>query len=178
MFDWDEDFDDLVKGKGPAKPAVEYSPPPVDVAPAQPVTGSLRVMLARWFAPVLVVAGLAAGVTFPEKLGFGSNSVQTASLFASFPVQSAPQSATVSLRAYTDAQQRNFVFGLKRFSDPELIAYATTTQLDLERAGAVMTPLLQDALTLTQAEIERRNLVAPNVVRSVQDVLIQTPLRG
>jgi hypothetical protein len=178
MFNWDDDFDDLVKGDGSAKPAVEYSPPPREVPQPQAATGSIRAALARWFAPALVVAGLAAGVTFPEKFGFGGPSVQSASIFSAVHVPFAPQPESVVLRAYSDAQHRNFVSGLKRFSDADLLAYAAVTKSDLDRAGSVMLPLLQDALTLTQMEIERRNLTAPSVVQSVQDVLIQVPLQG
>ncbi len=178
MFDWDDDFDELVKGDGSPTPAVEYSPPPVEAAPAQPASGDQRSGLLRWLVPVLVVAGLGFGAYFPEKFGFGTPAVQSSNLFAAIPMISAPQTAVVTLRAYTDTQHRNFVSGLKRFSDMDLLTYAATTQTDLDRAGLLMTPLLQDALTLTQLEIERRNLTAPIVVRSVQDVLIQVPLQG
>lgn len=178
MFDWDDDFEDLIKGDGPTKPAIEYSPPPQDVPTASPEKGSLWVALSRWVAPALVVTALAAGVTFPEKFGFGGQSVQTAQLFAPFPIMPTPETATVTLRAYSDAQQRSFLSGLKQFSDADLLSYATIIQADLDRAGVVMAPLLQDALTLTQMEIKRRNLVAPTVVRAVQDVLIQVPLQG
>lgn len=178
MFDWDKDYDDLVKGDAVASGADENAPVPAHAPRADAAPTSLRVTMARWFAPVLVVAGLGAGVTFPEQFGLGEKPVQTAALFAPFPAQSVSSASQVTLRAYSDAQHRNFVFGLKRFTDADLLAYAAVTQTDLDRAGSVLAPLMQDALTLTQLEIERRNLVQPNVVRSVQDVVIQTPLQG
>lgn len=181
MFDWDKDYDDLVKGDAVASDADNKSPVPLSVAHSDKEPSATRATLARWFAPALVVAGLAAGVTFPEQFGLGEKPVQTAALFAPFPSSSATSTSSapqVTLRAYSDAQHRNFVFGLKRFTDADLLVYAAVTQADLDRAGSVLAPLLQDALTLTQLEIERRNLVLPNAVRSVQDVVIQTPLQG
>jgi hypothetical protein len=177
-FDWDDDFDDLVNGKGPVKPAVQYSPPPDEVAPMSAAAGSLRALVARWIAPAFVVLALAAGVSFPEKFGLGGKTLQTASLFAPLSLQTEQPTAEIALLAYSAAQHRNFVTGLKLFSDADLLSYAAVTQVDLGRASPVLAPLLQDALTLTRQEIGRRNLTPPSPAHSVQDVLIQTPLQG
>lgn len=175
-FDWDEDYDDLVTGRTPT--AVENSLAPLTAKQAAPASTSLRATVSRWFAPALVVAALAAGVVFPEAFGFRKQSVQTASLFAPVATSPVAPEGEVTLRVYSEVQQRNFVFGLKRFSDVDLLNYATVTRTDLERAGRVMASFLEDALTLTQIEIERRNLSTPSPLRSVRDVLIQVPLQG
>ena len=183
-FDWDSDVDDLLNDGSTAQDT-EYSyEPPAPVAPvAAPRGTGLRVMLAKWTAPALVVVALAGGVAFPEKFGFGKSEVQTAALFVPFTtdapvVNTVTAAPDVVLLVYTDTQSRNFRTGLRRFSDADLLAYAQVTQVDLERAGPMMRPRMQDALSLITAEAQRRNLTIAPVLRSVEDVQIQLPLRG
>ena len=184
-FNWDEDFEDLVRDDAPKPAPVAHVRPAGDdyilVAPVHSdiaATGGLRAGLARWFAPALVVAGLAGAVAFPDMVGLGRQTVQTASLFPTALTDAAPIAPTVTLVAYSPAQSRSFVAGLARFSDADLLAYARTTQTDLARAGHLLGPLMQDALTLTRAEIARRNLSAEPVMRAVEDVRINAPLQG
>jgi hypothetical protein len=117
-------------------------------------------------------------VAFPDLLGMGRQTVQTASLFPNSMADLTPIAHTVTLMAYSPAQSRTFVNGLARFSDADLLVYARTTQTDLDRAGHLMGPLLQDALTLTWAEIARRNLTADATIQSVEDIRILAPLQG
>lgn len=187
-FDWDQDFDDLVKdGAIPDEALYTYEPVAPVAPPAPPATaqssGMIRGMLGKFVLPACMVVALGFGVAFPEKIGLVRSQVQTASLFVPFSTDLLPGADTaeheaVNLLVYTAAQKRNFNAGLRRFSDADLLIYARVTQDDLDRAGPMLRPMLQDALALTQGELKRRNLSVVPVLRAVEDVHIQLPLRG
>lgn len=193
VFDWDEYwndyYEDLAQEAVPAEAAFDYDPPPRDniaakqrrSTPQRDVRandtskGKLRETVLQWLTPVLVVAAFAVVITLPEKFGIAGPSLQSAQLFVALPTSPAPEVESVNLRAYSERQQRMFVTGLKRLSDADLLSYAASTQTDLDRADPVMASLLEDAMTLTRMEIDRRNLNWPRAVRTVEEVLIPLP---
>lgn len=174
--DWDDEFDDLVQRNARPRHELEYCFDPQAEADYAEAMKGVDGSVIRWVAPALVAVGIVAGVSFPEKFGIGNQPVQTAAFFVGVPAQPEPVSTASTLRAYNDAQERNFTAGLKRMSNADLLSYAAVAQTDRDRAGSVIAPYMEDALTLTQNEIARRNLVAPTRARIVDEVLIPAPL--
>ncbi len=186
---WDDFYEDLAQDSGVTESVYEYDPLPKEhkrpvqvraaaesgkiAEPAQ--SGSLRESILQWATPVMVVAGLAVSATLPKMLGFADPPLKSTDLFVALPAVPEPAMDVIPLRTYSDRQQRMFVSGLQQLSDADLISYAATNKADLARADPLMATLLEDAMTLTNIELKRRNLDTPTVPRIIQEVLIPLP---
>ncbi|MCA0203747.1 hypothetical protein [Pararhodobacter sp.] len=159
MFDWDKHYDDVV------------ATAPVMVTPvAQPEPGSrwtrwaggARAFAGRWamagaVALCLGAAGFGALMVPPGAPGrwysaaMGWSAVRLGLDDPTMPAE---------LLAYDQAQYDNFRRGIARFSDAELLDFLRVTQRELNGRN-VMAAYTQDALFLTQREIDRRGLIRP-----------------
>jgi hypothetical protein len=169
-FNWDSDYEDLVKERH-----LRVLPPEGENAP---VDKPVRATLSRAFFPALVCAVVIGGYTMlgPKIFGQGSGA-QTASLFPA--MQLIDQGTSFPrLQAYSDSQSRIFLQGLARFSDADLLIYAETTRRDLTRAGTMLAPFMRDALALTEHELTRRAVPVPPAFGLLEDVRIDQKLSG
>lgn len=154
MFDWDKDQDDILE-----RTAIEM---PAETAEE---SGYLRATLSRWLAPAAVICGiaLAGHSVFRVDLPFLGAEYASASVGGlRATLFRAPENEMPSdLIVYGADQYENFMQGIVRFSDTDLLQYAATTERDLQQIQTTMTPYMLDALLLTQREIERRGLSRP-----------------
>lgn len=121
-----------------------------------------RGLAARWAAPAMVIAGLALASQSVFRLdlvpGATERAVASAGGFRAALFRDPLHDMPAGLQAYEADQYANFVRGIVRFSDSDLLEYAATTARDLRGIGGPMTPFLMDVLWLTNREIERRSL--------------------
>ena len=154
MFDWDSD-----QHENPERSAADVS--------GQPGTksGYWRVMASRWLAPVAVVLGiaLAAQSVFRINLPFDGTRYTKASVggLRAALVRGSESEMPDDLIVYDAEQYQNFMTGIVRFNDTDLLQYAATTARDLQQIETVMAPYMLDALSLIHREIERRGLSRP-----------------
>jgi hypothetical protein len=72
-----------------------------------------------------------------------------------------PDSLPQGLIVYDLAQYRRFASGLRQMGQGDLVAYASTARRDLQAAPPFMAPFHTDALFVIEAEIARRQALAP-----------------
>lgn len=144
MFDWDEDYEELVK----PRPDQEASR-----ARQAPTAGQTH----RFGLVVLcLIAVICAGY-------FGQYVWRGTSAFTAGPVTGAPESSTelhiapeCHLQALDSTQALRFQTGLRGFSDSHLLGYARHARSDHDAASEFMRPYLADAETLIGLELARR----------------------
>ncbi len=153
MFDWDEDYSDLV-GEAPAPADTRV---PVPAPAAAPAPSWLRTHLPGVALAALFAAGLAY-----EKADLGAlrgavglGPVGLIGAQASGPASAADGPA---LQVYDPAQAQLFTAGLARIGPDDLRAYAARTRADLRHAVPEMALFHADALTLLQHEMDRRGI--------------------
>ena len=183
MFEWDAYWDeDDTDGKAQhrvSEPVYDYDPPSAAQAehaletagrrrPSSPAASGWRTGIVAWGTPVLVLGAFLVATTLPQSLGLDGVKIQSSDLIGLSPRQAEPVKEQVQLLAYSDRQQEMFSTGLRRLGDAELLAYARRAQDDLLHADAAMSLPLQDALTLTRLEVERRKLTFPAAPARVQ----------
>ena len=153
MFDWDLDYDCIVKRQG------------AGTFLAEPATRSdrksgLRLFIAA-FAILLTV--VTAAFMYPNLAQGVIDVVSTSSVSsAAFTETTMP----AGLLAYDQQQYDRARRGLARFSDDELLDFAGATQATLD-GGNPMGAYTHDVLFVTWREIERRGLLPP--VPSLRD---------
>lgn len=144
MFDWDKDYDGLIAA-GP-KP---FEPDAADAPKYIRLPRFTKVMI---LGAVLLCTG-AFGYTLASKSRTVADLTQLGLKgFAPFGSFGPP----VALQVLEDSQSARFQAGLRRFSEPDLMQYASTTRKDLDAAAGFMQPYLADALVLIDYEISRR----------------------
>lgn len=169
-FDWDDDYEDLVKER-----KLRVLPPEGIAEQAdKPVSGTMS----RFLLPAVLCAALvgAYAVLGPQLSGSRAG-LQTAGLLPMLPT-SAPVMPMPALQVYSDMQSRSFLNGLARFSDAELLVYAETTRRDLTRAGTMLAPYMRDALALAEHELTRRAVPVAPAYGQLESVRIDQKLRG
>lgn len=149
MFDWDQDFDEVV---------TRHSLPGVQAAhPVAQPTGRIRRALLALGVPAIAMAALLAAPSFAP--------ADTRATFAAFGFSRLAMDPGMpeGLLSYDQAQYDNFRHGIARFSDSELLAFAAATRRD--QANPRLTPADWDldALRLTDLEIVRRGLQPASV---------------
>lgn len=178
VFEWDAYWDEAESDEKSARcvsdPIYDYDPPSAAQversretvgghAQAASAANTWQKGIMEWGTPVLVVGALLAATTLPKSLGMDGVKIQSSDLIGLSPRQAERATAQVQLLVYSERQQEMFSSGLRRLGDTELLAYARRTQEDLLRANAEMSAHLQDALTLTRLEVERRKLTFPAI---------------
>lgn len=151
MFDWDKDFEAVV-----TRTAL------LDQPAAAGRNRTRRPRILRWLVPIVVVVGAVFAV---GSLAFNGPWVSAnASVNPSFGdlraafLQPPESQMPDGLIIYDSAQYTNFMRGIIKFSDSDLLQFAATTS---RHSGSVldpMTPYLTDVLFLTNREISRRHL--------------------
>jgi len=154
MFDWDSDQDQILEKTDVTKPAEPDSR-----------GGYWRATATRWLAPAAVILGIAlAGQSvFRLNLPFVDAEYATASVggLRAALIRGSDGAMPDDLIVYGADQYQNFMAGIVRFSNTDLLEYAATTARDLQRIDTAMTPYMLDALALTYREIENRGLSRP-----------------
>ncbi|MFN4058034.1 MAG: hypothetical protein ACK4HW_07620 [Roseinatronobacter sp.] len=172
-FNWDNDYEDLVKERH-----LRVLPPEGERDSATNSDTPSRNIFSRLFFPTVLCAALAGAYFALGPQIFGARTgVQTAGLLPILSA-SAPAESLPALHAYSDSQSRNFLLGLARFSDADLLRYAETTRRDLIRAGTMLAPFMRDALALTEHELTRRALPMPPAFGMLDEVRVEHKLRG
>lgn len=164
MFDWDQDFDDVIKTR----------PIPVAVPAVQPGSGRIRRALLTFGMPLAVVAALwGANHSTPGGPMVAVSAVGLMSFLS-------PVSMPDGLLTYDQSHFDNFRAGIARFSDAELLAYAVATQRDHAESRLADRDWAHDMLILTRQEIDRRGLVQPPAMAalSVPESPDAPPTRG
>lgn len=157
MFDWDRDVDTLVAPS--ACPL--YTAVPACVRRSRPVARAACVVLG---IAGLVMLGESVFHFAPAAGGMSPARAATGGLRAAFQPAVVDQMPE-DLLVYEPYQYENFMRGIVKFSDLELLAYVATTMRDLSQEPGArrgpMEPYLMDVLMLTNREIERRGLPLP-----------------
>ena len=143
MFDWDKDYDGLVRSGS------------VD---AEHHMADARV--ARRFPKKMPLAAAAICA------GFACHALATKALDSSDlpqmrfldPVTFSQADFPGKLQVFDNSHRDRFQNGLRAFSQPDLARYASTTRTDLEMAAIFMQPYLADALALIEHELARRGI--------------------
>ncbi|WP_323035385.1 hypothetical protein [Pararhodobacter sp.] len=164
MFDWDRDLDSITAS--PSRPVAVTADGVVNRAGT---SGRIRAFLARWVAPVVVVAGLGFAGQFafqPDAHQSHASASISGAFSGVFTAAHPPRPA--ALLVYDDQQYARFMRGIVGFTDENLLAYASATAHDLSLNDALMTPYLLDVLYLTNQQIERRGLSHPRVLAAYE----------
>lgn len=168
MFDWDKHYDDVV-----ASAPIAVAPVARQPEPGSRLTrwaGGVKALAGRWamagaVALCLGAAGFGALLVPPEAPGrWYSAALGWSAARLGFDDPTMP----AELLAYDQAQYDNFRRGITRFSNAELLDFLRVTQRELNGRN-VMAAYTQDALFLTQREIDRRGLTRP--VSSLGDAM-------
>lgn len=181
---WDEFCDEMEQKFQPILSDFEYDPlerlgatharvvsmPKQRRQPAPFVFAKALPHLLKWSVPAVVGGALVVGLLYPEKLGIRASTAQKTQVFALPPVVENQPEEPIALKVYSDRQQKLFQTGLPRFTDADLLQYASRAQHDLENASTLLAAHMADALTLTKIELASRGLDLPPIVRSAQPV--------
>jgi hypothetical protein len=147
-FEWDRDQPVLLASSTARAPACGL--------PSEP--RKWRGVLLSTVLGLAFVAGLAVEWQMPilgnpAAPGLQGTNAQPDSL----PADSLPQGLIV----YDLAQYRRFASGLRQMGQGDLVAYAGVVRRDLQAAPPFMAPFHTDALFVIEAEIARRQALAP-----------------
>lgn len=156
MFDWDDDFDDLVRPRAikvyPAEVGPDDSPSP----------------LWRWLAGGVLMAGIAYSVSAVYQRGFSAQAARAMDALAAMRATGGPVAPPVpevalppELLIYGQTQFEVFARGITQFANNDLLAYAGSTSFALSDRADPMTPYHLDALFLIYREMDRRALSRP-----------------
>ena len=166
MFNWDADYDDLVKDRAVLIAATaDLQPEAAGAAPslrerAASLVSHLQGFAGKWAmagAVALMLGALGTTAAFVPRAG---GDVSLASFTDwSLGILGLAEPMPEGLLAYEQPQFDNFRRGIARFSDAELIDYLRAAQRDLD-AGSPTADFTRDALFLAHREVERRGLPA------------------
>lgn len=144
MFDWDEDYEELVKPwSGQLTPCATRT---------RTAGQTFRFGLIVLCLISLICAGYIGQSVWRDSSPFTAGSA-TGGLGLSPEQQVAPE---FHLQALDSTQALRFQTGLRGFSDSHLLGYARHTRRDHDAASEFMRPYLADAETLIGLELVRR----------------------
>lgn len=162
MFDWDQDYSELVEGPKKKDEAAEccskpsHSAVPVDDASSD--SGNGPGFLRRNLVPLLLSAVFLTGVVFEKtdiRQGVAMASVTDGALAFVVP-PTTESSLPAGLLAYDEGEYRRFMAGLRGMNIADLHALAHAKRADLLLAHEGLAVYYRDALLLLDEEIARR----------------------
>lgn len=146
MFDWDEDYEELVQTRTSEKSSEETL--------SRSTRCAFRYGLVVLAAFVLIGAGYAG----QSALRTASGSVDIVAAGEAAPPLASNDVLAPQLQVLDPAQAQSFQIGLRAFTDSHLLEYSGHAQRDHSAATEFMRPYLADAEALIAQELARRGL--------------------
>lgn len=171
MFDWDRDYEDVVRKNKIRRSTIPDADAPVESR------WYWRGLMTRIVLPVVALVMLGTAGYVAQHLAGSATATSRISAAVFNPSLARPSSIAMpaNLVVYDQAGFDRFVASMARINDGDLVQYALNTQRDLGGGDGVMSPYLRDVLTLTHLEMERRGLAQP-VTASAEPALVTVPL--